>query len=106
MPNNNPLGIGCPQKPHVDLSIIRGAKYCISCGEYKSHSEYTKHSGSRDGRRADCKECRKYYMNFNRFSKLEEKGFEVKECKCGMMYKVRKEDNGKCWQCNSKRKWE
>lgn len=46
-------------------------KKCTKCGEQKLRSGFSRHFASADGRRGECKECRKIYLRQYRANNLE-----------------------------------
>lgn len=99
--SNNPKGK--PQTEHMSLSIARGAKFCISCGEYKNHSEFHGNNKSRDGVHPACKLCRNERNMQNRHIKARGRGENIGECindDCGRLFRVFKSsDHKECPKC-------
>jgi hypothetical protein len=91
---------GRPRSPEMEMSILRKAKHCKNCGEYKSHEDFTLQKSNPDGRHSHCRPCRGKMQYQYQLRKAVRLGQRIKECaNCGDLFRPVTSQKTFCQEC-------
>ena len=92
--------LGRPLSELMQMSILRKAKNCKNCGEYKNHEEFTLQKSNPDGRHSHCRLCRGKQQYQYQLRKAVKLGQRVVECEnCGDLFRPVTSQRKLCQEC-------